>query len=212
MGIKIRTLTTVFIFLFSISLLADDFFEAGRQGDLEYVQFIVESEGIDVNIPGKLFGRTLLHEVSFQGHLPIVIYLVNDANADIHAWTNSGYTPLHLAAIGGHPLVAEFLLSKGADVNAWSYLGTPLHQAAHHGQAPVVEILLKHKDIDIHQTNGYGHTALYWAAHNEHLEVTKALLIAGAKIDNPKQWRQSILNWISHIQKEIEETEIMCYN
>lgn len=209
---KIRTLTTAFIFLFSISLLADDFFEAGRRGDLEHVQFLIGSESIDVNIPGKLFGRTLLHEVSFQGHLPLVIYLVNDAKADIHAWEKSGYTPIHLAAMGGHPLVVEFLLSKGADVNAWSYLGTPLHQAAHYGHAPVAKILLKHKDINIHQKDGRGYTALYWAAHYEHLEVTRALLIAGAEIDNPKHWRQSVLDRVLQIKEEVKNAEISCYN
>ena len=55
----------------------------------------------------------------------------------------TGFTPLHLAAIGGSPAVVRMLLAKGADPDAKDGLGeTPLEQAARLDQIEVVDLLL----------------------------------------------------------------------
>jgi ankyrin repeat protein len=58
--------------------------------------------------------------------------------------TDSGWTPLIVAAINGHTEIAKSLLAAGANVNArdednW----TPLMQAAHNGHVNTVKLLLK---------------------------------------------------------------------
>jgi len=56
---------------------------------------------------------------------------------------NLGLTPLHWAALGGQPKVAEMLLGYGADINARDKTGaTPLHCAAKNGHIELAELLL----------------------------------------------------------------------
>jgi len=67
------------------------------------------------------------------------------AGADVNARTESGYTPLHMAAaFNDNPAVLEVLLAAGADVNARTESGwTPLHMAAWVNLTPAVfEVLL----------------------------------------------------------------------
>lgn len=62
------------------------------------------------------------------------------AGADPRAVTDPGWTPLHVAAYGGHGDVAEQLLAAGAEPRAAIARGgwTALHMAAQHGSAGVV--------------------------------------------------------------------------
>ena len=54
-------------------------------------------------------------------------------------------TPLHLAALEGHPDVAALLIEKGANVNARDKLGrTPLEFAESSGHEEVAALLREH--------------------------------------------------------------------
>jgi ankyrin repeat protein len=66
--------------------------------------------------------------------------------ADLNARTPQGWTPLHVAAVGGDPTVVELLLQHGADVHALSNTGnTPLYQATvFGGRKVVIDLLLAH--------------------------------------------------------------------
>ena len=54
-------------------------------------------------------------------------------------------TPLHFAAVGGHNIIVEFLLSNKSRINSVDRQGqTALHKAAQHNQELVVYTLLLH--------------------------------------------------------------------
>lgn len=56
-----------------------------------------------------------------------------------------GLTPLHMAALKGHTLIARFLIDQGARLNSRDKNNmTPLHCAAGDLRADVVELLLEH--------------------------------------------------------------------
>jgi len=70
-----------------------------------------------------------------SGDLDEVKRLVLDCGVDPNAKDVVGETPLHYAALEGHPDVAKLLLEHGADPNAKDYKGdTPLHYAASEGR------------------------------------------------------------------------------
>jgi len=63
--------------------------------------------------------------------------------SDVNVTNEDDYSPLHLAAIGGHLEVVKLLLARGAEVGAVNTSGvTPLHEAAYGGHQEVVRLLL----------------------------------------------------------------------
>lgn len=82
--------------------------------------------------------------------------------------TSDGWTPLHLAAFFGQPVVAQFLLARGADALARSsnrMENLPIHAAAAARQAAIVELLLA-AGTPVNATQHGGYTALHSAAQN----------------------------------------------
>jgi ankyrin repeat protein len=66
--------------------------------------------------------------------------------AEVNARNAYGWTPLHVAAVGGDPAVVALLLRHGADVHAQSHIGTtPLDNVTTRGGRKVVmDLLLAH--------------------------------------------------------------------
>ena len=94
------------------------------------------------------------------------------------AGNNSGYTPLHYAARGGHGAVVALLLQSGARVHARTAGGaTALHRAAFAGQTQVCTQLLRAGAAPDAQDSD-GDTALHKAAAQGHGNTVAALLKA----------------------------------
>jgi ankyrin repeat protein len=106
--------------------------------------------------------------------------------------TNSGVTPLHLAAWSGTAEIATLLLDKGADVNAreaeWEQ--TPLIFAAAQNRLDVVRVLLARgadpalatKTLDLTH-----HAALDRAAVDRQRKVLEGFAAGGQKVPTPSQ-------------------------
>lgn len=77
---------------------------------------------------------------ALRGQERLVVQLV----ARGAAVNQTGWTPLHYAATGGHLRITAFLIGAHADVNAESPNGTtPLMMAAMYGNSEVVKLLLE---------------------------------------------------------------------
>ncbi|MGC1523787.1 MAG: ankyrin repeat domain-containing protein [Steroidobacteraceae bacterium] len=105
-----------------------------------------------------LFNATnRLHEAIKKNELGKIRQLT-DAGANVNELNASGYSPLHLASSSGINIeILRLLLAKGAEVDARS------------------------KDH-----RGFGFTSLIIAAGNDNLEVTAALLEAGASVNTTR--------------------------
>ena len=77
-----------------------------------------------------------------SGSVTIVAHLATVHSQDVNQKDESGWTPLHWAAFGGHLTIVRFLIDEGATVNAESANGdAPLDVAAGRGHSEVVRFL-----------------------------------------------------------------------
>ncbi len=101
----------------------------------------------------------------------------------VNARTGSGYTPLHLAALKGESMVAEFLLGHGGEVDAKTPDGnTPLHFAALAGHKAVAELLLS-RGADVNGRNAFGATPLHLASAKGFKAEAESLLAHHADLN-----------------------------
>uniref|UniRef100_A0A8C2HGG2 Ankyrin 3a n=1 Tax=Cyprinus carpio TaxID=7962 RepID=A0A8C2HGG2_CYPCA len=116
------------------------------------------------------------------------LLLQNDHNADVESKmmvnriTESGFTPLHIAAHYGNINVATLLLNRGAAVDFMARNDiTPLHVAAKRGNGNMVKLLLdRGAKIDAKTKDGL--TPLHCGARSGHEQVVEMLLDRGAPI------------------------------
>ncbi|XP_027885525.1 ankyrin-3-like isoform X3 [Xiphophorus couchianus] len=116
------------------------------------------------------------------------LLLQNDHNADVESkmmvnrTTESGFTPLHIAAHYGNINVATLLLNRGAavDFKARNDI-TPLHVASKRGNTNMVRLLLERgARIDARTKDGL--TPLHCGSRSGHEQVVEMLLNRGAPI------------------------------
>ena len=170
-------------------------------GDLEMAQVLLDYKA-DAN--ARSLGKyTAMHHLPFgcqsldvSHHSPRMLVdvarLLLEHGADINPRTNSGITPLHLAAAYGQVEVARVMLEHGANVGAKDDQGeTPLHTGSdgpgrrhlvpNYEKPEVVRMLLKH-GANVGAKDNKGRTPLHVAAQRGHVEVARALLEHGANV------------------------------
>ena len=109
---------------------------------------------------------------------------VLDADGDlIGAWSEDGFTPLHLAAFFNRGKAVRLLLDRGADVGAVARNDMkvqPLHSAAAAGSREIVAALLRAgADVNARQEGGY--TPLMAAEQRHDEDMARLLMDHGAE-------------------------------
>ncbi|CAG0904551.1 unnamed protein product, partial [Cyprideis torosa] len=141
------------------------------------------SAGADINARLRN-GTTPLHLCSMEGHLPVLLLLLRQG-AVVDSRDEAGNTPLFSACMKGHVYAARVLIAHGADVNTKDRMGfTPLLWASEGGHVAIVKFLVEETKVDLEgRLNISEHTALALAAREDHTQVMKILLAAGAEVD-----------------------------
>ncbi len=145
---------------------------AHHSGNMRVVELLL-SRGADVD----------LHLAAALGMAPEVDRILRDAP---HLATQAGTwlrTPLHWAASGGHPGLAEWLLEHGADPNASDRFGcTPLHLAAELGRGSTLGLLLE-GGADTNARLKNGKSVIHLAAQGRNPQIIRQLLNHGTDLD-----------------------------
>lgn len=127
-------------------------------------------------------GELDVFEAATLGDLSRLRSLLASNPALAKAFSQDGFTALHLATFFAQPEAAEELLRAGADPNAMAtnpMKVAVINSAAASGRADLVKIVLgAGADPNARQMAGY--TALHAAAARDNVEMTQALLDAGA--------------------------------
>uniref|UniRef100_A0A674NC53 Ankyrin repeat domain 27 n=1 Tax=Takifugu rubripes TaxID=31033 RepID=A0A674NC53_TAKRU len=101
---------------------------------------------------------------------------VNSCNFD-------GFTPLHVAALHGHSVLASLLIRHGANINArTSQSATPLHLASQNSHIQVVRLLLE-CNAKLNKKDNFGNTPLIHACLCGNLETVTRLLESNALVN-----------------------------
>ncbi len=155
--------------------------DAAQSGDFETMRTLLR-EGVDVN-GAQGDGMTALHWAALRGDLEAAEMLLQ-ADANVKARTRLGaYTPLILAAEGGHGDVVDALLRAGADPNAATSTGaTPLMLAAASGSVPSVRALLDRGADPNAREAERSETALMFAAARDRADAIRILIERGADV------------------------------
>ena len=175
-------------------------YDAALSGNLKTVRSIIKSFGKCFSdkiksTPGIvneiIDGATPLIAACRNGHLPVVVYLVESCYADIEQvgtvqFDNEnieGAPPLWCAAAAGHLEIVEYLVRVGAQVNKTTCSrSTPLRAACFDGHLRIVKFLIEN-DADIEQANKHGHTCLMIACFKTHMNIVQFLLSKKADVN-----------------------------
>ncbi len=188
--------------------ILEDFFEAITAGDTQRVRLLAAARPsllAAVNDTGdtpifwavyhhqpailsllRELGAVLdIHEAAALGDTSRIQALLADDPEAASAYSQDGWTPLHLAALYGRAEAAKLLLANNADVHTLTEgirfvnASTPLHAAVAAGHAEVTALLLQ-AGADPNAPDGDGYTPLHAAAATGNLDLVRLLLQAGA--------------------------------
>jgi ankyrin repeat protein len=102
------------------------------------------------------------------------------------AWTDFGWSGLHLAAFSGVPGAVQLLLERGVEINARArskFKNTPLQTALLTGQLATAKLLLE-RGADPLVRQAHGFTPLQEASLLGRRDLVDLLLAAGAEINS----------------------------
>lgn len=131
-------------------------------------------------------GRTALHEAACRGFTAAVKILI-DRGATVNLPDNEHWTPLQLAAAGGHEETINHLLGNDRIPEKATY--EHLLRAANFRNAVATNeqarsnLLLKDPHLDISLPDQEGRTALHHAAYNGDMDMVRILLERGAYVN-----------------------------
>lgn len=139
----------------SCTYCAPPIYLAAAGGHSETVALLLQ-KGADVNTRNYPNGRSPLCSVAATSTVDNTEALQDWALTSA-CWSNSGMTPIHVAASLGHLEVTKLLMSSGADVNAVlkNTNETPLHLASARGHFHVVKQLVDEWDLSAKSVDIY---------------------------------------------------------
>lgn len=180
-------------------------FEAIRAGDVDGIRALLrddprvagvrDQDGLSAIRFARYRGRADLAEVLLGAGPELDVFdaatvgetarlgaLLDGEPSLVTAYSEDGFTPLHLAVFFGHAETAQLLLERGAEANAISrneMRVMPLHSAVAGNDFPSARVLVEH-GAAVNETSHEGWTPLHGAAQHGDVALVDLLLVNGA--------------------------------
>ena len=183
----------------------------------EVVRYLI-SKGSNVQAIGGDLQSTPLHWSTRQGHLSMVVLLMNNG-ADASILDGEGYNALHLAAQFGHTAIVAFLVSKGEEINAPDINGmTALMWSAYRISTndPTRLLITLGSSLNL-QDLKHKNTPLHWSVYSRNSNAVSLLINAGADLylknangDTPAEMAKKLqISWVlPRLDEAIQEKEL----
>ena len=157
---------------------------AADRNDVEVATLLIRAKA-NVNAANE-YGATALSVACASGNMALITLLL-DAKADPNAPLLSGETPLMTAVDNGDIDAVRALLAHGADVNLKEFKGgqTALMWAVAEHYPDIVTLLVR-RGADVRARSKGDFTALLFAAQQGDVEAGRALLQAGADVNDTR--------------------------
>ena len=157
----------------------------------------MREEKILGNPNGYLQPRPLSSDISSDDDLVPTLHLLVRSAANVDDVDEQGRSMLHMAVIGAHFALVDFLISKRANVNIQDSSGqTPLHHVCRVRDIAIAKLLLGSK-VNTEILTHTGKTALHVAVEREDIPLARLLLSYGANIDAPFRSHPLIMEFAS---------------
>ena len=158
---------------------------AARIGDFPLVELLLD---YGANINAEVWGgfTPIIWSAIFSSNLEILRLLIANGGDINRCSKTRKQTALHAAVIKGDNKTAEILIEAGARLDVQDYLGkTPMLHAVQRNLLSSVKLLIKHNcNVNIPGfVNGTSLSPLLVALVQNNLEITKVLILAGAKFE-----------------------------
>lgn len=156
-------------------------------GRMEIAKYLL-SAGADVHAKDSDNGQTPLMYAVQRGRADFVKWLI-DSGAGVNLRDVRKFTPLHVAAAGGHEDVVDFLVKAKADLNAEMYGLTPMMMAAS-SRNPAMVVKLAKLGASVNyasKTMNPGNTAIFSAILAGDAEMVKTLVDLKANVNARKK-------------------------
>jgi len=168
-------LILAFAFSFAHAGSYDDFFTAVKRDDPGTIASLLK-RGFDANTVDPAGNHGLFLALK-DGQLKAAEVLIDWPQTKVEWRSPKDESPLMMAALRGHTVLARKLIARDADVNKTGW--TPLHYAATGGHLEMMQLLLdENAYIDAESPNRT--TPLMMAAQYGSTDAVKLLLEAGA--------------------------------
>ena len=161
-------------------------YHACDNGQIEAARLLLH-RGADVELSGKDYPPLLRACAEGCYGVACLLIFVGRANVNrVGVKFTRQLTPLLVASVNGHPVIAKLLIDRGADVN-WAEDRkkklTALILACHKGHTDVVRVLIDRGGADINAVGSDGRTPFFVACSAGHYDVVELLMKKGAITD-----------------------------
>ncbi|CAC5378445.1 unnamed protein product [Mytilus coruscus] len=175
-----------------------------QNGNAEQLKELLEN-GASVNTTDKT-GKNALHYCADNLETQCAEMLLMREESLIHVQDEQGFTPLHMAVIGGNVPLLKLLVRKGADVDILDADGhTPSHWATVCTHLEILDVLIE-QDAELSKCDNHNAYPIHYAAQmngrdNGHSDakigekVLKKLLDSGIPCDVLDKDRRQPLLW-----------------
>ena len=136
--------------------------------------------GVPADVRDRQGTTSLMVAAAFGNGEVADILIEHGADPNARGGVN-GATPLHFAAMAGHPAVVNLLLANGARIDIGDYLGdAPLHYAAFYNRGAMIELLAA-AGADVNLTNHAGLTPFSLASRHGRMAAMATFSHLGAR-------------------------------